>query len=134
MMDRYDQLRKEHRADWVIALAFLAIGCALSAHMVISIAVGLANASARGGAVERAPSLTASTPPVLAPLVVVIEQATVAYAPDGARVSLPAGSEIDVCASNNTMIIYDLLAMAIRVPTPCVERPLFADSFEGERP
>lgn len=64
------------------------------------------------------------------PMLVVIEQDAVAYAPGGERISLPAGTELDVCVGGGALLVYELEPVVIRVPQPCAERPLFADGFE----
>ena len=65
------------------------------------------------------------------PMLMVIENATVAYAPDGERITLPAGSEIDVCEDvTGVLVAYEPAPVVLRVPRPCAERPLFADDFE----
>ena len=65
------------------------------------------------------------------PMLLRIEQPAVAYAPDGQRISLPAGTELDLCAQDGALMRYDIESMTLRVPKPCPERPLFADGFEG---
>lgn len=64
------------------------------------------------------------------PLLLIVEQDTVLYAPDGQRIAIPGGTELDVCAQDNALVIYDLEPVVLRVPVPCSERPLFADGFE----
>ena len=64
------------------------------------------------------------------PMLLRIEQPAVVYAPDGQRISLPAGTELDMCAQDGALVVYDIPSMTLRVPKPCVERPLFADGFE----
>ncbi len=65
------------------------------------------------------------------PLVLIVEQETVVYGPNGQRVTIQAASEIDVCASNGKLLVYEVGAMVVRMPRSCTERPLFADGFEG---
>ena len=65
------------------------------------------------------------------PLLLLVEQETVVYGPAGERIPIPAGSEIDVCADGDTLLVYELAPMVVRVPQPCAERALFADGFEG---
>lgn len=67
-------------------------------------------------------------------LLVIIEQTAVMYAPGGQRIDIPAGTELDACEDGGTLLAYDLGAMAVRIPAPCTERPLFADGFEGGAP
>lgn len=65
------------------------------------------------------------------PMLLRTEQPAVAYAPDGQRISLPAGTELDLCAGpSNTLVEYDIPSMTLLVKQPCPERPLFADGFE----
>lgn len=64
-------------------------------------------------------------------VIVLIEHATTAYAPDGARIDLPAGAVLDVCTEDAGAVHYDHSSNTVRIPRPCPERPLFADSFEG---
>lgn len=64
------------------------------------------------------------------PMLLRIEQPTVVYAPGGLRISLPAGTELDLCAQDGALVVYDIPSMTLRVPKPCPERPLFADGFE----
>lgn len=65
------------------------------------------------------------------PLILIVEQEAVAYGPNGQRVTIPAGSEIDVCPSGSALLVYEIGAMVVRIPRSCTERPLFADGFEG---
>lgn len=65
---------------------------------------------------------------ILATLLVILEQQTVLYLPDGTRVDVPAGTEFEVCG--DPLQEYDLDGMAIRYPQSCPERKLFADGFE----
>ena len=81
-----------------------------------------------------------------APYLVRIEQATVVYAPNGSRIDIPAGSEIDVCITNQQIVTtpedgppritykagieYSPDARSVIVTEPCPERPLFTDGFE----
>lgn len=65
------------------------------------------------------------------PMLLRIEQQAVAYTPAGQRISLPAGTELDLCAHEGALMRYDIPSMTLRVPKPCPERPLFADGFEG---
>lgn len=65
------------------------------------------------------------------PLLLIVEQDTVLYGPSGQRISIPGGTELDVCAQDGTLMHYELEPMVIRIPAPCQERPLFADGFEG---
>lgn len=66
------------------------------------------------------------------PMLLRIEQPAIAYTPGGQRISLPAGTELDLCAgANNSLVVYDILSMTLLVKLPCPERPLFADGFEG---
>ena len=64
------------------------------------------------------------------PMLLRIEQPSVVYAPDGQRISLPAGTELDLCAHDGALLVYDIPSMTLRAPKPCPERPLFADGFE----
>lgn len=65
------------------------------------------------------------------PLLLIVEQDTVLYSPDGQRVAISAGTELDVCADELGMLLhYELEPVVVRVPAPCHERPLFADGFE----
>ena len=65
------------------------------------------------------------------PLLLVVEQPTVGYGPDGQRISIPAGAEIDVCIDElGVLLDYDFDLMVVRVPAPCNERPIFSDGFE----
>ena len=64
------------------------------------------------------------------PMLLRIEQPAIAYTPDGQRISLPTGTELDLCAHDGALVVYDIPSMTFRVPKPCVERPLFADGFE----
>ena len=54
---------------------------------------------------------------------------TTAYAPDGQRIALPAGTEIDACG--NTPLILRTAARVADVAACERERPLFRDGFEG---
>ena len=79
-----------------------------------------------------------------APYLVRVEQDTVAYAPDGSRTDIKAGSEIDVCVTDDPIQEdppevpprvkagqhYDITGRTFIVTDPCPERPLFADGFE----
>jgi hypothetical protein len=65
------------------------------------------------------------------PMLLLVEQETVVYGPAGERVHIPAGAEMDVCADGDTLLVYELAPMVVRVPQPCAERPLFRDGFEG---
>ena len=79
-----------------------------------------------------------------APYLVRIEKDTVAYAPDGSRSDIKAGSEIDVCVTDEPIQEdppevpprvkagwnYDMSGMTFIVTDPCPERPLFGDGFE----
>lgn len=65
------------------------------------------------------------------PLLLLVEQETVVYGPGGERISIPAGAEIDVCAGDGMLLVYDPAPMVVRIPQPCSERPLFRDGFEG---
>lgn len=62
------------------------------------------------------------------PILVLLDQPAVAYAPDGQRISLPAGTVLDACG--DFPIAYDLDGSTVRITQPCAERPLFSDSFE----
>ena len=65
------------------------------------------------------------------PMLLIVEQPTVIYGPSGERIEIPAGAELDVCADDLGMLLhYEMEPMVIRVPAPCIERPLFADGFE----
>jgi hypothetical protein len=64
------------------------------------------------------------------PMLLRVEQPSVVYAPDGQRISLPAGTELDLCAQDGALVVYDIPSMTLRAPKPCPERPLFADGFE----
>lgn len=64
------------------------------------------------------------------PLLLIVEQDTVLYAPGGQRIAIPGGTELDVCAQDNALVVYELSPVVLRVPAPCRERPLFADGFE----
>lgn len=81
-----------------------------------------------------------------APYIVRVEKATVAYAPGGTRVDIPAGSEIDICITDEQIVTthedgpptisfkagieYDTSGRVFLVTKTCPERPLFADGFE----
>lgn len=64
------------------------------------------------------------------PLLFLVEQATVVYAPSGERIDIPFGAEIDVCAGPGGMLVYEFAPRVVRAPYPCRERPLFRDGFE----
>lgn len=65
------------------------------------------------------------------PMLLIVEQDTVVYGPAGERIAIPSGTELDMCADELGMLLrYELEPRVIRVPVPCVERPLFADGFE----
>lgn len=64
------------------------------------------------------------------PLLLIVEQDTVLYSPDGQRVAISAGTELDVCIGDEGMLVYELDPVVVRVPAPCHQRPLFADGFE----
>ena len=65
------------------------------------------------------------------PMLLIVEQPTVVYGPSGERIEIPAGAEIDVCADELGILLhYELEPVVVRVPAPCVERPLFSDGFE----
>ena len=66
------------------------------------------------------------------PILVLLDQPAVAYAPDGQRISLPAGTVLDACG--DFPIAYDLDGSTVRVTQPCAERVLFSDSFEVAPP
>lgn len=66
------------------------------------------------------------------PMLLVVERPGMAYLPDGQRIELPAGTELDMCVHDNSLLQYDLQSMTIIIPKPCNERPLFADGFEGD--
>ena len=85
-----------------------------------------------------APEEKASSQP-WADYIVVVDKPATAYAPNGTRIALPAGTEIDACLTPSTQpqfpdrmmgIEYNLAQRAIHVPEPCAPRPLFADGFE----
>ena len=66
------------------------------------------------------------------PMLMIVEQPTVVYGPAGERIEIPAGAEIDVCADELGILLhYELEPVVVRVPAPCVERPLFSDGFES---
>lgn len=79
-----------------------------------------------------------------APYLVRIDKDAVAYAPDGSRTDIKAGSEIDVCVTDEAIVDdppvypprrkagqhYDMTGRAFIVTDPCPERPLFGDGFE----
>lgn len=72
------------------------------------------------------------------PMLQIIEKDAILYAPDGTRIAVPAGTELDLCAEEHpapgespALVRYDLGAKALLVPEPCAERPLFADGFES---
>ena len=80
-----------------------------------------------------------------APYLVQFEKAVVVYTPGGgARIDIPAGSEIDVCVTDEGIVDdppvvpprrkagqrYDMTGLAFVITEPCPERPLFADGFE----
>lgn len=70
--------------------------------------------------------------PLMPPLIVRLDAPAIAYAPDGSRIALPAGAEIDACASaQNSALDYVLASRVVHVPAPCGERPIFRDGFEG---
>lgn len=65
------------------------------------------------------------------PMLLIVEQPTTVYGPGGERISIPAGAELDVCADElGTLLHYELDPVVVRIPAPCVDRPLFADGFE----
>jgi hypothetical protein len=65
------------------------------------------------------------------PLLLIVEQQTVMYGPNGQRVTIPAGAELDVCADElGVLVDYEHTPQVVRVPAPCSERPLFNDGFE----
>ena len=64
------------------------------------------------------------------PLLFIVEQATVVYGPLGERIDIPSGAEIDVCAGQEGMLVYEFAPRVVRAPYPCRERPLFRDGFE----
>lgn len=65
------------------------------------------------------------------PMLVIVEQDTVLYAPGGERIDIPGGTELDMCADEAGILLrYEIETMVLRVPAPCAERPLFADGFE----
>lgn len=65
------------------------------------------------------------------PMLLIVEQDTVLYAPGGERIAIPSGTELDMCADALGMLLhYEIEPMVLRVPAPCAERPLFADGFE----
>ena len=64
-------------------------------------------------------------PPVLAQL----QAPGVAYLPDGTRIALPAGAELDNCAVDGAVDVYDPFAR-VQPILPCAERPIFRDGFE----
>lgn len=64
------------------------------------------------------------------PMLLIVEQPTTVYGPGGERISIPAGAEIDVCSDGSSLLVYELDTVVVRIPAPCVERPLFADGFE----
>ena len=65
------------------------------------------------------------------PMLLIVEQDTVVYGPAGERIAIPGGTELDMCADELGMLMYyEIEPMVLRVPAPCVERPLFADGFE----
>lgn len=64
------------------------------------------------------------------PLLFLVEQATVVYAPSGERIDIPSGAEIDVCVGPEGMLVYEFAPRVVRAPYPCRERPLFSDGFE----
>ena len=81
-----------------------------------------------------------------APYLVRVEKDAVAYAPDGSRSEIKAGSEIDVCVTDQQIVTtpedgpprishkagieYDTSSRVFRITEPCPERPLFGDGFE----
>ena len=66
------------------------------------------------------------------PMLLLVEQPTTVYGPGGERIEIPAGAEIDVCADElGVLLHYELDPVVVRVPAPCVERPLFSDGFES---
>lgn len=66
------------------------------------------------------------------PMLLIVEQPTVVYGPAGERIEIPAGAELDMCADElGVLMHYELVPKVIRIPAPCLERPLFADGFEG---
>lgn len=62
------------------------------------------------------------------PIMVLIDAPAVAYAPDGQRIELPAGTVLDACGP--VPIVYDLDGSTVRVTQPCAERTLFSNGFE----
>lgn len=78
-----------------------------------------------------APAFAQGLPP-MPPLIVRLDAPAIAYAPDGARIALPAGTEIDACTSaQNSVLDYALASRVVHIPAPCRERPIFRDGFEG---
>ena len=66
------------------------------------------------------------------PMLLIVEQQTIVYGPAGERIEIPAGAELDMCADElGVLMHYELEPMVIRIPAPCMERPLFVDGFEG---
>ena len=68
------------------------------------------------------------------PLLIIVEQPAIVYAPSGERIAIPAGSEIDACPGDGALLVYELDPSVVRVPAPCAERVLFSDSFEVAPP
>jgi hypothetical protein len=62
-----------------------------------------------------------------APLAVLVEKETLAHAPDGSRILLPAGTRIDACGPGDP-VVYALESKLFRLPEPC-DQP-FANGFE----
>ena len=72
------------------------------------------------------------------PMLLIFDKPATLYAPNGARIDVPAGTEIDACTSlsacpalpDGCTLDYALDPAVTQIPEPCVERPLFADGFE----
>lgn len=65
------------------------------------------------------------------PLLLRIDAPATAYTADGAAITLPAGTEIDLCAAGTTALRYELDSRTVRIPAPCGARVgIFRDGFE----
>lgn len=76
---------------------------------------------------------TAHAQPADPPLLLRIDAPATAYTSDGAAITLPAGTEIDLCAAGTTALRYELDSRTVRIPAPCGPRVgIFADGFEQQ--
>ena len=68
---------------------------------------------------------------LVAAFLIILEQNAVIYEPNGTKHFVPAGSEIELCVKDNTVLSYDLLGKTFLVPQPCPDTRIFKDGFEG---